>query len=59
MRTVRRDYLAAEEGPAMDRQINISTVAMFSTALGQRPEKEVRRALQAVIEGKPLGESSL
>lgn len=59
MRTVRRGYVAVEEGPAMDKQINISTVAMFTTALEQRTQPEVRSALQAVIEGKPLGESSL
>lgn len=59
MRTVRRGYVAVEEGPVMDKKCNVSTLAMFATALEQRPEAEVRRALQAVIEGKPLGESSL
>ena len=40
-------------------KMQVSTLAMLTTACGQGKEPEVRRALQAVIEGAPLGESSL
>ena len=43
----------------MGQNINSDTVNMFATALKQRPEDEVRKALQAVIEGSPPGSSSL
>jgi hypothetical protein len=43
----------------VDKTIQPSTVLMFGRALEQRSEDEVRAALQAVLEGKSLGQSSL
>lgn len=40
-------------------QVSTATLAQFNAALTQVGEDEVRRALQAAIERKPLGESSL
>lgn len=43
----------------MATQVDVSTVRIFASALQQRSQKEVCRALQAVIEGVPPGTSSL
>jgi len=43
----------------VDKHISATTLAMFATACAQRPEEAVRLGLQAMIENKPLGESSL